>query len=51
VVTLGLGGPVQNIWGALSYVEHVKIFRLLSCEKVVTSTCFVCISTLTGASV
>jgi len=51
VVALGLGGPVQKIWRALSYVEHSKIFRHLPCENVVTATCFVHISILTGTSV
>jgi len=51
VVAFGLRGPVQNIWGALSYVEHAKIFRPLSCENVVTATYFVCISILSGTSV
>jgi len=26
-VALGLGGPVQKIWGTISYAEHAKIFR------------------------
>jgi len=51
-VALGLGSPVQNIWGeALSDVEHAKIFWSLPCENVVTATSFVCISKLTGTSV
>jgi len=50
-MALGLGGPVQNIWGGLSYVEHAKIFGPLPCENVVTATCFVCISILSGTSV
>jgi len=36
--------------GPLSYVEHAKIFGPF-CENLVTATCFVCISILTGASV
>jgi len=35
---LRFGGPVQKIWGPLSYVEHAKIFRPLPCENVVTAT-------------
>jgi len=48
VVALGLGGgPVQNIWGALSYVEHAKIFWPIPCENIVTATYFVCINIVT----
>jgi len=45
---LRFGGPVQKIWGALSYVDPAKIFRPLQCENVVTATCFVHIRILIG---
>jgi len=51
VVALGLGGLCKIFGGPLSYVEHAKIFPTLSCENVVTATCFVHISIPTGTSV
>jgi len=44
VVALGLGRGRAKYLGVLSYVEHAKIFH------VVTATCFMCISILISAS-